>query len=341
MKNLTKIKKHFTVPVFIPELACPFQCIFCNQKNISGRLTIPSIEDVQSLIERNLTTINPENSEIEIGFFGGNFTGIDFEIQEALLKEANKFIHQNSVNGIRISTRPDYIDKNILLFLKKYNVKTIELGAQSLDEEVLKLSGRGHKVKDVEEASKMIIDSGFKLGLQMMIGLPGDNLERSIFTAQRIVELGAENTRVYPTLVIKDTALEKLYNQKKYFPLTIDEAVLRGKEIFKVFDSANVKILRMGLHPSEGLLNGSSFIAGPFHISYRELVMTEIWNEEFSKFNFKKDQKEILIFVNPEQLNFAIGYKAKNKLMLENFAPKVKFKTNEKLMKREFYVDYC
>jgi len=340
-KKLLRLKKNYNIPIFIPELACPFQCIFCNQKNISGRLEIPKLEEVRGIIERNLSTIDFKNSNVEIAFFGGNFTGIDLEIQENLLKEANYFIEKKFVNGIRISTRPDYIDENKLNLLKKYNVKTIELGAQSIDKEVLKLSGRGHKVEDIENASKLIIDSGFNLGLQMMIGLPGDTLEKSIYTAKKIIGLGAENTRIYPTLVIKDTALEKLFLQKKYFPLSIDEAVTWVKEIYKIFESSNVKIIRTGLHPSEGLLNGNSFLAGPFHQSFKELVLTEIWNEKLSEIENSFDRNKIEIFINPKEINSAAGYNSKNKLMLNKKFAQVKFKFDNSLKEREFRVNYC
>lgn len=302
-------------------------------------LQIPESEDIQNTIETHLNTF-PKGSHVEIGFFGGNFTGIDSEHQELLLKIAQRYVDNNRVNGIRvngirISTRPDYINLENLLLLKKYNVKTIELGAQSLDKDVLKASGRGHKAEDIIKASKMITGEGFSLGLQMMIGLPGDTLEKSLFTAEKIVELGADNTRIYPTLVIKETKLEELYRKKKYIPLSLEEAVAWSKEILLVFEKANVNIIRMGLHPSEGLLNGHSLISGPFHISFRELVLTEIWHDILGHLH-KMENNSIEIHVPAEEINYAIGYNAKNKKELSGSFKHIRFIPDPKLNRRTF-----
>ena len=331
--------KHFTIPIFIPELACPFQCIFCNQKKISGMQKVPSLAEIESKIHLNLSTIPVGDSRIEIGFFGGNFTGIPLEEQENYLKSAFPFIKSGRISGIRLSTRPDYINYEVLDLLKKYNVETIEIGAQSFDPEVLKLSGRGHKVDDTIKASEMIKEYNFKLGLQMMIGLPGDTLQKSIYTAKKISELGADNTRIYPTLVIKDTNLEKFYRANKYIPLSLDEAVTRAKEVYKIFEESGVRVIRMGLHPSEDLLSGSSLIAGPFHVSFKELVMTELWNEQVLDLTVN-DSRCIEIYVPCKQLNYAAGYNAKNKIMLQSKFNSVKFKNDLNLVRREYRVVY-
>lgn len=331
--------KHYTIPIFVPELACPFQCIFCNQKKISGMQKIPAASDIHSIIDLNLSTIPRNDSYIEIGFFGGNFTGIPLHEQEEYLKAANKYIENGSVKSIRLSTRPDYISHTVLNLLKKYDVTTIELGAQSFDPDVLRLSGRGHKVEDTINSSKMIREYGFNLGLQMMIGLPGDTLEKSIFTAEKIVELGAENTRIYPTVVIKDTKLEEFYNSKKYIPLTLEEAVCRTKEVYKIFENAGVNVIRMGLHPSEELLSGESLIAGPFHVSFKELVLTELWREQLGEINIQ-NSKKIEIHVPENQINYAVGYEGKNKKMLLEKFENVKYKTDPELKKREYRVVY-
>lgn len=332
--------KHYTIPVFIPEVACPFQCIYCNQRNISDRLREPTEEEIIETIEQHLITIPKENSCIEFGFFGGNFTGIEMEKQEKYLKLVYPYIQKKIIQGVRLSTRPDYINKDILELLKSYHVTTIELGAQSIDEEVLQLSGRGHTVHNIEEASSLIIQNGISLGLQMMIGLPGDTLEKAIVTANKIVKLGANNTRIYPTLVIKDTELEKRYHQKKYTPLTMEKAVDWTKEVYKIFENANVTVLRMGLHPSKGLITGETLIAGPFHVSFGELVMTAIWKEKLIPIS-GNGKNTIIISVPPGELNNAIGYNASNKKMLQNNFKIVKFKTDLSLSRRDFYVDYC
>ena len=325
--------KYFTIPVFIPELACPFQCLYCNQQKISGTLKIPSDSEIRKIIDEHLNTI-PEDAHIELGFFGGNFTGIPMKEQKHYLDLVQDYLNDKKINAIRCSTRPDYINEEVLKMLKKYGMKTIELGAQSMDDKVLKRAGRGHTAKDVIRASELIKGAGFNLGLQMMIGLPGDRKEKSIRTAKKIIELGAENTRIYPTLVIRDTKLEELYHSGKYTPLSLDEAVEWTAEILELFENANVKILRVGLHPSEGLADGSELIAGPFHPSFRELVYTEIWCKKLKNLNLDVDS--ITLVVNPKELNYAIGYNGTNKIFLKEKFKKVKFKTDPELLDRDF-----
>ena len=328
-------KKHFNIPVFIPELACPFQCIYCNQKKISGCLQVPSAIEINKIITGHLATIPKENSETELAFFGGNFTGLKTEEQESYLRLVQPFILEGRITGIRISTRPDYINPDILKLLKKYHVKTIELGAQSLDNDVLKQSGRGHRAEDVDTAAKLILEYGFSLGLQMMIGLPGDTLQKSLYTAQRITELKADNTRIYPALVIKDTKLEQLYREGSYQPLSLDEAVTWSKEILKIFEVANVSVIRIGLHPSEGLIKGDELVVGPFHPSFRELVLTEIWHDLLKPL-FKEKSQKIEITVAPDQLNYAIGYQGRNRSFLLKHFKTVKFIPNDILTGRNF-----
>jgi histone acetyltransferase (RNA polymerase elongator complex component) len=321
--------KHYNIPIFIPELACPFQCAFCNQEKISGHNLIPGDNEIIRTIQEHLNSFKEENRFVEVAYFGGSFTGIPFGQQQHFLGLVQPFIKTGSVQSIRLSTRPDYIGENILTMLKKYNVGTIELGAQSLDDEVLLKSHRGHTAKQVEDASKLIHKFGFKLGLQMMIGLPGDSLEKSLFTAKKIVELGADNTRIYPALVIRDTAMHLWYKQGKYSPLSLEEAVNWTKEILPVFENAGINVIRVGLHPSEGLTDGGELIAGPFHISFKELVLTEIWNDRLKPLLKTHQGKSIRITVPFGSLNHAIGFKAKNKRMLLEKFDKVKFTEGE------------
>lgn len=331
-------KKHFNIPVFIPELACPFQCIYCDQKKISGRLNIPCTEEIDKIIVSHLRTFPEGGSDIEIAFFGGNFTGLKIEDQEKFLRHVQPYILNGKISGIRISTRPDYINKQILELLKQYNVKTIELGAQSMDDDVLRSSKRGHTAKDTEKAAKMILKEGFSLGLQMMIGLPGDTLERSIKSGKRIIELGADNTRIYPALVIKGTHLERMYKEGKYKPLSLKEAIRWSKELLLGFEKSDVKVIKLGLHPSKGLLSGEELVAGPFHSSFRELVLTEIWNDILKPLIDKEGEK-IVIHVPADQYNYAIGYAGKNKKMLFEKFQKVRFTPGENLKKRMFEVE--
>jgi histone acetyltransferase (RNA polymerase elongator complex component) len=317
-------KKHFNIPIFIPEAACPFQCIYCNQRKISGRTSVPDTEEINKIITSLLATIPEKNSETEIAFFGGNFTGLPLLEQENYLKLADPFIHSGRIRGVRLSTRPDYISNEVLELLRKYHVTVIELGAQSMDDEVLRLAKRGHTAQDSENSAKMILDYGFVLGLQMMIGLPGDTLEKSIYTAKRIIELKAKQTRIYPTLVIRETKLESMYRKEKYRPLSLEEAINWSKELLLLFENAGVEVLKLGLHPSEGLLSGDELVAGPFHPSFRELVLTEIWYDLLTSLSLSPGDR-LQIFVPPGQLNYAIGHKGKNRKKLLSYFKEVSF----------------
>ena len=329
--------RHFTIPVFIPEEACPNRCVFCNQHRIAGAECAPSVDEVVAKVDEHLLTI-PDGNDVEIGFFGGNFTGIPVEEQKAYLASVQPYFESGRINGIRISTRPDYISNEILQLLKHYHVTTIELGAQSLDEEVLKLAGRGHTAGQVNEASQMIIEQGFHLGLQMMIGLPGDTAEKSIYTAKEIIRLGAECTRIYPTLVIKDTELEQLFLEGKYQPLSQEEAISRVADIVPLFIAANVKILRIGLHPSEGLLDNTSLVAGPFHVAFGELVFSEIWRRLLPNMVFDNGKRNLLILTVPVGMrNAAIGHKAMNKAQLLESFRKVVFEESAELKGFEYH----
>lgn len=324
------MKKHSNIPIFIPELACPHQCVFCDQEKISGTHSIPQPKDVKDIVERYLATM-PENRTINIAFFGGSFTGLSIDLQEEYLKEAFGFVKNGKISGIRLSTRPDYINEEVLELLKNYGVTTIELGAQSTNREVLNESGRGHTFEDIRNASNLICNYGFELGLQMMIGLPGDNYDRSIQTANDIVSLGAGNTRIYPAIIVKGTALEKLYRKGEYIPLTLEQAVEWTKDIVHIFEENNVSIIRMGLHPSDELVIGKSLIDGPFHASFKEIVMTHIWKEiidtELQSADLSSSNK-IKITVSNRQIHYAIGYRQTNREQLISRGYDVSFERN-------------
>ena len=312
--------KHYNIPIFIPELACPNRCIYCNQRHISGQLQAVKPEEIEQIIEQHLSTfIRP--SFVELAFFGGSFTGIDEKDMITYLKIVQPYIEKGEIKSIRISTRPDYINEKVLDILKQYNVRDIELGAQSLNEEVLAFAKRGHTVKDIENASRLIKDYGFSLGLQMMIGLPLDSVERSKVTAKKILELGAESTRIYPTLVINNTDLADLYRAGQYKALSLEEAIEWTAEIYKIFSQTDITILRVGLHPSEALIKGEQLLAGPFHVSFKELVLTKLWQEKLEKI---PDNTKI-ISVNPREINYAIGYNGVNRKILQEKFPFLKF----------------
>lgn len=330
------LKKHCNIPIFIPQLACPHQCVFCNQEKISNTFSIPKPSDISNIINNYLNTI-ADGVEINIAFFGGSFTGIPKDEMIYYLKVAHSYVESGKVQGIRISTKPDYISDAILDILAQYGVTAIELGAQSTNDKVLLKSGRGHKFDAIEKAAQLIRNRNMELGLQMMLGLPYDTLELSIQTAKDIVRLKADTTRIYPTVVVKDTALERMYKKGDYQVLSLEEAVKWSKEVLKIFNEAGVKVLRVGLHPSDELEFGKSLVAGPIHPSFKEMVLTDLWFDLLSNKNIHKGKSMISVAKN--QLNYAIGYQAKNRSFLHANGYDVKFIADNSL--KDFEMDVC
>lgn len=325
------MKHHYTIPIFIPEEACPFRCAYCNQYNIANRVASPHPLEVKEQIERYLQTF-PKKGLKKIGFFGGSFTGMTIEEQNHYLDIATPYIRDGLIDSIQLSTRPDYINEEILDNLRDHGVRIIELGAQSLDDDILRNNRRGHTTDDVHRAAKLIKKQGFQLGLQMMIGLPGDTFEKSFQTATDFIALKADYTRIYPTLVIKDTDLETLYRNGKYHPLLLEEAVTWSKSLIKLFEDHHVRLLRLGLHPSEGLLNGKNLVAGPFHVSFKELVLSEIWKDILVEKIKNISGDHLLITVPETAINAAIGYGASNRRWLQTHFREVKFKSDPQLI---------
>ena len=311
------MKKQYIIPIFVPHLGCPNDCVFCNQKSISGQTKQVTKEDVKEIIEEHLKYIK-KDSKVEVAFFGGSFTGIEEEKQEELLSAAYEYIKQKKLESIRISTRPDYIDKKILKRLKKYKVKTIELGVQSANDYILKKAGRGHTFSDVEKASKLIRWYGFNLGHQMMVGLPESTTVDEINTAKQLIKLKPKMVRIYPVLVIKNTKLEKDYNNGKYKPLTVTQAVEVCKELVKLFTKKNIEVIRIGLQPTDTITDPenekSEVVAGPFHPAFRQLVESGMWYdvivEKIKQLNTKV--KEVVVTVNPIDVNNVIGQRKDN-----------------------------
>lgn len=315
-------KGHYIIPIFIPHKGCPFDCVFCNQKKITGLEKEPTGTSVAQLIKDYYETIpNREKAWVEIAFFGGSFTGIDILKQEELLKEANEWKKKGFVKDIRISTRPDYIDAKILENLVKYGVTIIELGVQSMDEVVLLNSGRGHTSKDVKKAVQIIRGYRFKLGLQMMLGLPGDSKEKLLATAKELIKLKPDFVRIYPTLIIKDTDLEELYLKEKYQPLSLPRAVELAKEVLLEFMKYRIPVIRIGLQPTDDLASGS-VVAGPFHPSFRQLVESSIvkdfLNRIFINNNIENYEETLYIEGNNKLISNIVGQNKVNIIFLKN-----------------------
>lgn len=262
------------IPVFVPHLGCPHDCVFCNQRRISGQTEPASAQTVKNEIE-NAAALTPAGTKRQLAFYGGSFTAIPAQEQEALLSAAQPYLADGTISSIRLSTRPDAIDETVLKRLERFGVQTVELGAQSLDDEVLRYSGRGHSAADVEYASRMIKAAGFKLILQMMTGLPHDTEKKSIMTARRIIELEPDGVRVYPTVIVRDTALYDMWRDGRYKEHTVDDAVQWCAAITELFDAAGIPVIRMGLNPTEELSGGAA-AAGAYHPALGELVRSRM-----------------------------------------------------------------
>ncbi len=339
------MKKEYIIPIFVPHLGCPHKCTFCNQQKITGQEKQVTAKDVKDTIEYYLKNFKDDSKYVEVAFFGGSFTGINEKVQNELLEAANEYIKNGKVNSIRISTRPDYIDKSILKRLKKYNVKTIELGVQSTNDYILAKCQRGHTFEDVKKASKLIRWNGFILGHQMMVGLPESTKLDEINTAKQLIKLKPKIVRIYPVLVIKDTYLEEEYKNGEYQPLTVEQAVERSKEIMGLFNRSKIEVIRLGLQNTEEISDPSqkqsTVVAGPYHPAFRQLVESSMWYDEIvariKKFNVKVMQVQII--ANPENINSIIGHKKENILKLkEVYDVDVSVKPDESIKKGKFEI---
>lgn len=315
---MKKDRKQYVIPIFIPHLGCPNDCSFCNQKSISGKTKMPTKEEVIKTIEDNLNSIKDEEANKEIAFFGGSFTGIEIEKQKKYLEIANEYIKDKKIDGIRLSTRPDYINKDILKMLKEYHVKTIELGVQSTNDYILKRCNRGHNFEDVKKASKLIRRYGFNLGHQMMVGLPESTKLDEIRTAKDLIKLKPKMVRIYPVLVIKGTKLEKELEAGEYKPLTVLQAVERCKELLYLFNKKNIQVIRVGLQNTDEITDPknreSEVVAGPYHPAFGQLVEDSMWYDSIvDKIkNINVKVKEVKIKVNFADMNNVIGHKKSN-----------------------------
>ncbi len=300
------------IPIFVPHRGCPHDCIFCNQKKITGISTEVTSEDARNIIQDYLKTIDKDAS-VEIAFFGGSFTAIDIETQKSLLSIAKEYVDKGIVDDIRMSTRPDCINKEILNMLKEYNVSIIELGVQSLDEEVLLESIRGHKAKEVYESAKLIKEYGINLGLQMMVGLPSDTEEKCIKTAKEFIKMNPDCVRIYPTLVVKETGLESLLDRKEYTPFTLSESIQIVKKLLVLFYVNNINVIRVGLQASEDIQIGKAILDGPYHPAFRELVESEMIKDYLENIILQnKIKSNVVVKTNKKSVSKIIGNKKSN-----------------------------
>ena len=332
--------RHVNIPVFIPHLGCPNQCVFCNQRKISGVKEF-TLDEVRGIIDTALSTVSTDD-EVEIAFFGGSFTGIDRGLMISLLEIANSYILGGKVKSVRCSTRPDYIDEEILDTLKKYGVKTVELGLQSSSDKVLEITKRGHCFEAEEKACRLIVEKGFDLVGQMMVGLPESDLESELQTARFIVSMGARGARIYPTVVFRETELCDMTLEGIYKPLTVEEAVKRSAKVLEIFLDAGVEVIRVGLQASEGLSSEDSYFAGPNHSALGEMVIGEVYyNRILKKLSDAgaSDEDNITVLVSVGSLSKAIGQKKRNKLRLGERYKNICFAESAEILGYEFSVN--
>lgn len=317
--QLKTARRHMTIPIFIPHMGCPQACTFCNQNKISGTQAVPFITrtSLEQTIETYLETAS-ESAHIEIGFFGGSFTGLPLVVQTLCLSTAKSYLDTGRVHGIRLSTRPDYIDENICSRLKTYGVTTVELGVQSFSNEVLKACNRGHNCTDTLKATECIKSVGIELGIQLMLGLPKDSLEAWRETVAMTLALKPSCVRLYPALVISDTELAREFQSGLYEPLTLEEAVNRAAYAHNLLMEANIPVIRMGLQASEDLRDTNGVLAGPQHDSFRELVESCHYRHMLERdFEQGLPARPIAVRVHPKHVSFFSGNKRSNLIWLK------------------------
>ncbi|MBO5359888.1 MAG: radical SAM protein [Clostridia bacterium] len=331
--------KHANIAVFVPHNGCPNQCSFCNQRTISGTAKQPTPDDVAAACETAMRG-GCDGAYVQLAFFGGSFTAIDRAYMLSLLEAAQPYIKSGFLNGgIRISTRPDFIDEEVLTLLKKCGVRAIELGAQSMDDNVLALNKRGHTAADVESASKLIKAHGFELGLQMMTGLYSCDENESFMTAERFIELKPDTVRIYPTVVLPGTLLAELYLSGEYKVHTLDQTVEICSVLLEMFGKAGINVIRLGLHDQQDVREG--YLAGGYHPALRELCEGEIYYRKIRSALEGKPQGRYDITVSPQEISKAVGQKKKNIDRLAQCGYICKVHGDERLERFEIRVKKC
>ena len=336
--NLSKelglnIKKDDTyiIPIFIPHRGCKNECVFCNQRKISGETRDVTEDDIRREIEKYLEMYKDNTRKKQIAFFGGSFTGLDIEDQVRFLNVANEYVEKGLVANIRISTRPDYISELILKILKQKKVAIIELGVQSMDDEVLEAAKRGHTSEQVVKASNLIKKYGFILGHQVMVGLPKSTLEKEIYTMEECIKLRPEIVRIYPVYVLKESKLWDMYEEKDYIPLELEDAVERASVMYSLCVKNNINVIRIGLQTTEEINSKNVEIAGPVCDNYKERVLSYIsYNNVKEKIDRLKTKKDIKLIVSPKQVNYIVGNNKNNLNKLNSeYSGKVTVKVKE------------
>lgn len=302
------------IPFFVPHGGCPFTCVFCNQWEISGTQEEARPEDIYPRVKAYLETSRESPEKIEIAFYGGSFTGLSPQTRLPLLAEAARVRKLGLVTGIRLSTRPDYISEVIMDELTAYGVTTLELGVQSLVDEVLEKSCRGHSWKDTVRATDIIRKYPMELGYQLMLGLPGDSMEYAYETASRAISLKPDFVRIYPTLVMKNTILASWFQEGRFIPWSLDQAVEVAAKWLATFTYHQIPVIRMGLQATENLSLEGDLLAGPYHPAFGHLVNSYLMLEQLKVLlaDMTQNKEKLIIYGNEHDISQIIGQKKAN-----------------------------
>ncbi|MBA4391957.1 MAG: radical SAM protein [Desulfobacca sp.] len=310
----------FIIPIFLPQMGCPYHCLYCHQERITRNpRNILNRETFSSLVETGLSSKRKKgDQEIEIAFFGGTFTNLPPNFQGQLLEWAAPYLSQKRVTSLRLSTRPDALSEKKIEHLWTFGVRTIELGVQSLNDEVLGLSNRGHKAQDTVQTLTLLKKYPVTIGVQLMAGLPGDSPERFIETINQVIELKPDFIRIYPTLVFKDTPLAHWLKEGRYTPLSLDEAVTLCRQALERLEAAGIRVIRLGLQDHEGLRFGRDLMAGPFHPAFGSLVRGELYLKKLLRdlMPRKPFRSPLVLHIAPKDSDYLLGNKKRNLTLL-------------------------
>lgn len=301
--------KHYNIPIFVPHVGCPHDCAFCNQKKITGHGTETTPEEADGIIREYIKTL-PKDGEIQAAFFGGSFTGIPKAQQIKLLETA--YAHMGEISGIRISTRPDYISEDILDMLKRFGVTSVELGVQSMSDDVLTANNRGHTAADVIKAAELLRRYDFELGLQMMTGLYKSTPETDLETGRQIAALAPDTVRIYPTVVLGGTMLARLYDEGKYIPPTLDDTVELCSTLYEMFTEKNIRVIRMGLQSTDTICEKGEIKAGAYHSAFGELVHSRIARRKLEEAAKSAENGVLEVFVPKNMISKTVGNRREN-----------------------------
>ncbi|MGD8837902.1 MAG: radical SAM protein [Desulfobacteraceae bacterium] len=334
--NHNATQKPFVIPIFIPHAGCPHRCVFCDQtRTTSHGEQLPGAAQLDETITRFLGYRKDAARYTEISFYGGNFLGLSNDNISFFLESATRYVCDGRVQGIRFSTRPDTITGQRLKLLTRFPVTTIELGVQSMNDQVLSRSRRGHTAQNIHHAVTLLKRASYRLGLQMMVGLPGDTTESAMATGEQIAQMGPDFVRIYPTLVLGGSRLAEWYRKGRYHPMDLEEAVALVKKLYVLFVRRQIKVVRMGLQATDGFDTGEDLVAGPFHPAFGELVHSALWLEAITTKirNISLRDRKLTIGLNPRLVSRVKGHHGQNiKILAEEFSlPQIELSTDNRL----------